>query len=48
MTQKRTHKLIQETMVEEPTQDLDVPSKTIKEEEQEDGENRNDHENEKE
>jgi hypothetical protein len=48
MTPKRTHKLIHETMVEEPPQDLNVPSETIKEEEQEDGENRNDHENEKE
>jgi hypothetical protein len=48
MTPKKTHKLIQETMVEEPTQYLDVPSETIKEEEQEDSENRNDHENKKE
>jgi hypothetical protein len=41
-------------MVEEPTQDLDVPSEAIREEErkdseeQEDHENCNDHENEKE
>jgi hypothetical protein len=41
-------------MVEKPTQDLDVPSKTIREEKQEDYEkqedhdNHNDHENEKE
>ncbi len=40
------------TMVEEPTQDLDVPSETIREEEQEDSkkqedcDNYDDHENE--
>jgi hypothetical protein len=43
-----------EIMVEEPTQDLDVPSKAIREEEHEDfeeqgdSENHNDHENEEE
>jgi hypothetical protein len=36
MAPKRTHKLVRETMVEEPTQDLNVPSKAIREEEQED------------
>jgi len=30
MTLKKTGKLIHETMVEEPTQDLDVPSKTLR------------------
>jgi hypothetical protein len=34
MAPKKTRKLVQETMVEEPTQDLDVPPKTIREEEQ--------------
>jgi hypothetical protein len=54
MASKKTRKPIQETMVEEPTRDLDVPSGAIKEEgqedfeEQEDQENHNDHENEKE
>jgi hypothetical protein len=33
MTPKKTRKLIHETMVEKPTQDLNVPSETIKEEE---------------
>jgi hypothetical protein len=33
MAPKRTCKLIQETKVEEPTQDLDVPSKAVREEE---------------
>jgi hypothetical protein len=32
-------------MVEKPTQDLDVPSKTIKEEEQKDYEKQEDHDN---
>jgi hypothetical protein len=48
MTPKKTHKLIQETMVEEPTQDLDVPFETIKEEKQKDGDNCNNYENQKE
>jgi hypothetical protein len=54
MAPKKTHKPIQETMVEKPTQDLDVPSKAIREEEQEDFENQgdcdnhDDHENEEE
>jgi hypothetical protein len=45
---------MQETMVEEPTKDLNVPSEAIKEEEQKDyekerdRENRDDHENEEE
>jgi len=33
MAPKKSCKLVQKTMVEEPTQDLDVPFKTIKEEE---------------
>jgi hypothetical protein len=54
MAPKRTRKLAQETIVEELTQDLDFPSETIKEEEQEDyGEqedrdNHDDHGNEEE
>jgi hypothetical protein len=36
MAPKKTRKLAQETMVEKPTQNLDVPSKALKEEEQED------------
>jgi len=54
MAPKKTSKPVQETMVEEPTQDLDVPSKAIREkdqddfEEQEDQENLDDHESEKE
>ncbi len=45
---------MQETVVEEPTQDLEVPTKAIREEEREDLENeedrdvRGDHENEEE
>jgi hypothetical protein len=38
MTSKKTHKAVQKTMVEKPTQDLDVPFEAIKEEEQEDSE----------
>jgi hypothetical protein len=34
MAPKRTRKLVQETVVEEPTQDLDVPSEAMREEEQ--------------
>ncbi len=51
MAPKKTRKPIQETMVEEPTQDLFIPSEAIREEEQEDFEkqedydNRDDHEN---
>ncbi len=45
MAPKRTRKPIQNTMVEEPTQDLDVPSEAIREEEQEDFEEQNDHDN---
>jgi hypothetical protein len=33
MAPKKTCKLVHETMVEEPTLDLDAPSETIKEEE---------------
>jgi hypothetical protein len=36
MALKRTCKLIHETMVEESTQDLNVPSEVVREEEQED------------
>jgi hypothetical protein len=32
MAPKKTRKLVQETVVEEPTQNLDVPIKTIREE----------------
>jgi hypothetical protein len=52
MAPKKTCKQVQKTMVEKPTQDLNVPFEAIKEEEQEDLEeqedhdNRNDHENE--
>jgi hypothetical protein len=52
MAPKRTCKPIQETVVEERTQDVDVPSEAIWEEEQEDFEvqknfdNHNDHETE--
>jgi len=54
MAPKKTRKPIQETMVKEPTRDIDVPFKAIREEEQEDfeeqedQENHYDHENEKE
>ncbi len=54
MAPKKTRKLVQETMVEEPTQDLDVPPKAIREEEQKDYEdeghcdNLDDHESEEE
>jgi hypothetical protein len=54
MAPKKTHKPVQETMVEKPTQDLDVSSEAIREEEQndfeeqEDQENLEDHESEKE
>jgi len=54
MAPKKTRKLAQETMVEEPTQDLDVPPKSIREEEQKDSEdeghcdNLDDHESEEE
>jgi len=33
MAPKKTRKLVQETVVEEPTQDPDVPSEAIREEE---------------
>jgi hypothetical protein len=42
MAPKKTRKLVQETMVEKPTQDLDVPSEAIREEEQEDYEEQED------
>ncbi len=52
MASKKTRKLVHGTMVEEATQDLNVPSEVIREEEQEDFEkqedcdNYDDHENE--
>jgi hypothetical protein len=36
MEPKKTRKLIQETMVEKPTQDREVPPEAIREEEQKD------------
>jgi hypothetical protein len=45
MAPKKTRKLLQETMVEEPTQDLNVPSEAIREEEQDDFEEQEDQEN---
>jgi hypothetical protein len=54
MAPKKTRKVVQEIVVEEPTQDLDVPPQAIKGEEQKDfesEENRDsheDHENEEE
>jgi len=42
MALKKTCKPVQETMVEEPIQDLDVPSDVIKEEEQDDFEEQED------
>jgi len=54
MAPKKSRKPMQETMVEEPTQDLDVPLEAIREEEQEDlvdhgaHDNHDDHENEEE
>jgi hypothetical protein len=54
MAPKKNCKQVQETMVEKPTQDLKVPPKVIREEEQEDSEeqedqeNHDDHENEEE
>jgi len=54
MAPKKTCKPVEETMVEKPTQDLDVPSEAIREEEQDDfeeqegQENINDHESEEE
>jgi hypothetical protein len=54
MAPKKSRKLVQETIVKEPTQDLKGPVETIREEEQEDFEdqedrhNCDDHENEKE
>jgi hypothetical protein len=48
MAPKKTHKLVQETVVEEPTQNLDVPTEAIREEEQKDSEDEGDHESEEE
>jgi hypothetical protein len=54
MAPKKTRKLVQEIVVEEPTQDLDVPTEAIREEEQKDSkdegdrDNLDDHENEEE
>jgi hypothetical protein len=53
MAQKKNYKQAHATIVEAPTQDIDVPSKTIGEEkkkdfkEQENCDNHDDHENEK-
>jgi len=54
MPPKNTHKVVQETMVKEPTQDSDVPPQAIRGEEQnvsegeEDHDSHEDHENEEE
>jgi hypothetical protein len=54
MAPKKICKVVQETMVEEPTQDLDVPPQAIRGEEQkdfegeEDRDSHEDHENEEE
>jgi hypothetical protein len=54
MAPKKTYKVVQESMVEEPTQDSDVPPQAIRGEEQkdfeakEDCDSHEDHENEKE
>jgi hypothetical protein len=54
MAPKKTRKLVRETVVEEPTQDQDVPLEAIREEEQKgsehegDRDNLDDHESEKE
>jgi hypothetical protein len=42
MAPKKTRKLVQETVVEEPTQDLDVPPEAIREEEQNNSEDEGD------
>ncbi len=43
MALKKSRKVIQETMVEEPTQDPDVPPQAMGEEEQKDSEGEQDH-----
>jgi hypothetical protein len=54
MAPKKTRKLVQETVVEEPTQDSNVPPEAIREEEQKgfedegDRDNLDDHESEEE
>jgi len=51
MAPKKNRKPVQESLVEEPTPDFDVPFEGIREEEQEDSEdqkNHDDHENEEE
>jgi hypothetical protein len=45
MALKKNRKPVLETMVEEPTQDLEVPCEAIREEEQEDSKKQEDHEN---
>jgi len=45
MAPKKTRKLVQEIVVEEPTQDLNVPPEAIREEEQKDSEYEGDHDN---
>ncbi len=54
MAPKKTHKVVQETVVKEPTQDSDVPPQAIRGEDQKDSESEEDrdshedHENEEE
>ncbi len=43
MAPKKTHKPVQESVVEEPTQDLDVPPEAIREEEQKGSEDEGDY-----
>jgi len=45
MAPKKTRKVVQETVVEEPTQDLDVPPQAIRGEEQKDSEGEEDRDN---
>jgi hypothetical protein len=45
MAPKKTRKLVQEIVVEEPTQDLDVPTEAIREEEQKDSKDEGDRDN---
>ncbi len=43
MAPKKSRKVVQETMVEEPTQDPDVPPQAVSGEEQKDSEGEQDH-----
>jgi hypothetical protein len=45
MVPKKTRKIVQETVVEKPTQDLDVPPWAIRGEDQKDSEGEEDHDN---